>query len=144
MNPTKLGLHFSDFSTVFYEFSKIQPNCFTIEVSTLHRGPWIFLQIHNHALRSHKTPWKERGRCNVVLGMEGGAARRNWAAPAAPLAGEEVGEDDGLTSNRFVAEDGRRSAGSWPVGSAQGARLGRALLRRTPDLGRGKDGTGRL
>jgi hypothetical protein len=37
-NPTKLGLHFSDFSTIFYEFSKFQPNCFTIEVSTLHRS----------------------------------------------------------------------------------------------------------
>jgi hypothetical protein len=113
-----LGLHFSDLSTIFYEFSKIRQNCFTIEVSTLHRGPWTFLQVHNHAIRSHKTPWKERGRRNVFLGTEGGVARRNWAAPAAPLAGEEVGEDEGLTSNRFVAEDGRRSADSWPVSGA--------------------------
>jgi hypothetical protein len=29
-NPTKLGLHFSDFSTIFYEFSKIQQKHFTI------------------------------------------------------------------------------------------------------------------
>jgi hypothetical protein len=55
-NPTKLCLHFSVFSSIFYEFSKFQQNCFTIEVSTLHRGPWTFLQIHNHALCSHKTP----------------------------------------------------------------------------------------
>jgi hypothetical protein len=96
-NPTKLALYFSDFSMIFYGFSKFQQNCFTIEVSTLHRGPWTFLQIHNHALHAHKTPWKERGRCNVVLGMEGGAARLNWVAPAAPLTGEEVGEDEGLT-----------------------------------------------
>jgi hypothetical protein len=80
----------------------------------------------------------------VVLGTEGGAARRNWAAPAAPLAGEEVGEDEGLTSNRFVAEDGRRSVGIWPVGGTQEARPRRALLRWTPGLGRGKGGTGRL
>jgi hypothetical protein len=56
--------------------------------------------------------------------MEGGAARRNWAAPAGPLAGEEVGEDEGLTYCGFGAEDGRRSADSWPAGGAQGARRG--------------------
>jgi hypothetical protein len=58
------------------------------------------------------------------------------------LAGEEVGEDEGLTCCRFVAEDGRRSAGSWPGGGAQGARPRRALLRWTPGLGRDKGGTG--
>jgi hypothetical protein len=44
--------------------------------------------------------------------MEGGAAHRNWAAPVAPLAGEEVGKDEGLTGARFVLPDGvgRRSA----------------------------------
>jgi hypothetical protein len=35
--------------------------------------------------------------------MEGGAVRRNWAASAAPLAREEVGEDEELTVARFVA-----------------------------------------
>jgi hypothetical protein len=29
-NPTKLGLHFSEVSTVFYDFYKIQPKEFTI------------------------------------------------------------------------------------------------------------------
>jgi hypothetical protein len=76
----------------------------------------------------------------VVLGMEGGAARRNWAAPAAPLAREHVGEDEGLTYYRFVAADGRRSTGSWPAGGVQGARPRRALLRRASGLGRDKGG----
>jgi hypothetical protein len=55
----------------------------------------------------------------VVLGMEGGATRRNWAAPVAPLAGEEVGKDEGLTGARFVAGDGavrpsvREDSGGW-------------------------------
>jgi hypothetical protein len=77
----------------------------------------------------------------VVLGMEGGAARRNWAAPAVPLAGEEVGKDEGLTCCRFVAEDGQRSVGSWPSGSVQGARPRRELLRRASGLGRDKGST---
>jgi hypothetical protein len=72
-------------------------------------------------------PWHGGRRGSPELGGSGGA-----------LAGEEVEEDEGLTSNRFVAEDGRRSAGSWPAGRAQGARPRRALLRRTPGLGRGK------
>jgi hypothetical protein len=55
----------------------------------------------------------------VVLGMEGSAARRNCAAPAVPLAGEEVGKDEGLTGARFVARDGavrpsvREDGGGW-------------------------------
>jgi hypothetical protein len=68
------------------------------------------------------------------LGMEGGAARRNWATPVAPLAGEGVGKDEGLTNRRFVAADGWGSDGSRPAGGAQGAWLQRALLRRSPGL----------
>jgi hypothetical protein len=34
----------------------------------------------------------------LSLGMEGGAAHRNWATPVAPLAGEGVGKDEGLTN----------------------------------------------
>jgi hypothetical protein len=40
------------------------------------------------------------------LGMEGGAAHRNWTTPVAPLAGEGVGKVEGLTNRRFVAADG--------------------------------------
>jgi hypothetical protein len=34
-NPTKLSLQFSDFSTIFYRFYKIEPKGFTIEDSVL-------------------------------------------------------------------------------------------------------------
>jgi hypothetical protein len=54
--------------------------------------------------------------------MEGGAARQNWAAPAAPLAGEEVGQDEGLTCCRFVVEDGLRNVRQLVGGGAQGPR----------------------
>jgi hypothetical protein len=38
-NPTKFVLHFSDFSTMFYEFYKYRENHFTIGVTTLQEGP---------------------------------------------------------------------------------------------------------
>jgi hypothetical protein len=76
--------------------------------------------------------------------MEGGAARRNWATPVAPLAGEGVGKDEGLTNRRFVAADGWGSAGSRPVGGAQRAWPRRALLWQSPGLGGGTGDTGRL
>jgi hypothetical protein len=38
-NPTKLSLHFSDFSTIFYAFYKFQQMEYTIEDVTLRRGP---------------------------------------------------------------------------------------------------------
>jgi hypothetical protein len=42
--------------------------------------------------------------------MEGGAARRNWVAPAAPLVGEVEGEGLGLTRARFVCSIGGEGA----------------------------------
>jgi hypothetical protein len=62
---------------------------------------------------------KKEGDAMWSLGMEGGAVRRNWAAFAAPLAREEVGEDEELTVARFVAGDGavrppvREDGGGW-------------------------------
>jgi hypothetical protein len=37
------------------------------------------------------------------LGMQGGVAGENWAAPAAGSAGDDVGEAEGLTCDQFVA-----------------------------------------
>jgi hypothetical protein len=54
MNPTKLGLHFSDFSVIFYAIYKNQEITFTIGVHLLQLGPW-----------------KECWLCNVVLGAAG-------------------------------------------------------------------------
>jgi hypothetical protein len=90
-NPTKLGLHFFDLSTIFYRIYKNHQNTCTIWDEVLHRGPWKVFQIHNHAPGSRITPWKERGRCNWVLGHGG---RRFWpksGEPAARVAGERAG-----------------------------------------------------
>jgi hypothetical protein len=40
MNPTKLSLHFSEFSTIFYAFYKFQQNGYTIEDALLRLGTW--------------------------------------------------------------------------------------------------------
>jgi hypothetical protein len=40
MNPTKLSLHFSDFSVIFYAIYKKQQNSFTIGVVLLQERPW--------------------------------------------------------------------------------------------------------
>jgi hypothetical protein len=40
MNPTKLSLHFSEFSTIFYTFYKFQQNGYTIEDALLRLSPW--------------------------------------------------------------------------------------------------------
>jgi hypothetical protein len=39
MNPTKLVLHFSNFSMIFYTIYKKQPKGFTIGVNLLQLGP---------------------------------------------------------------------------------------------------------
>jgi hypothetical protein len=38
-NPTNLGLHFSDFSMILYEFYKIQPKAKNYSRISLHRCP---------------------------------------------------------------------------------------------------------
>jgi hypothetical protein len=58
-NPTKLGLHFSDFSMMFYEFYKIQQNGNTIEETDLRGGPWKFPCSQTYALGLQHSPWKE-------------------------------------------------------------------------------------
>jgi hypothetical protein len=73
----KLSLHFSDFSTIFYAFYKIQQNGFTIWDKVLHRGPWNFLKHHKYATGSPKSPWKDLKPHNVALGGGAGAADRN-------------------------------------------------------------------
>jgi hypothetical protein len=59
VNPTKLVLHFSDFSTILYGFYKKQESHFTIGVTLLQEGPR-----------------KELLRCNVAPGAAG---RRGWS-----------------------------------------------------------------
>jgi hypothetical protein len=42
-NPTKLSLHFSESSTIFYVFYKIRPKVKHYLRIKFHRGPWNFL-----------------------------------------------------------------------------------------------------
>jgi hypothetical protein len=83
-----LSLHFSEVSTIFYAFYKIQLKGFTIEDYILQTGPWKFLAIRNHILEAHKTSWEDLEVCNWVPGPRGGAAGRNPARPAALSVGE--------------------------------------------------------
>jgi hypothetical protein len=57
VSPTKLVLHFSDFSMIFYAIYKNQENHFTIGVTTLQEGPR-----------------KDFFPCNVAPGWPSGAA----------------------------------------------------------------------
>jgi hypothetical protein len=41
-NLTKLSLHFSEFSTIFYALYKFLQKEYTVEVSTLRTDPWKF------------------------------------------------------------------------------------------------------
>jgi hypothetical protein len=101
-SPTKLILHFPEFSTIFYVFSKIQKHDFTIWDSNFQRGPWNILEHTTMPLVRVKHSRKKEGDTIGSLAMEGGAAHRNLAAPPAPLAGEVEGEGVGLTRVRFV------------------------------------------
>jgi hypothetical protein len=68
----KLGLHFSEFSTIFYAIYKILQNSNTIGDPLLHRGPWNFSAIHKYALGSHLGPWNYSRPRNWVPGTNGG------------------------------------------------------------------------
>jgi hypothetical protein len=105
-NPTKLGLHFSDFCTIFYGFYKIQPNFLLLKFPLYTGVPGLLCRFTTMPSIHTKHPGKKEGDAMWSLRMEGGAVRRNWAAPAVPLAEEEVGEDERLTMARFVARDG--------------------------------------
>jgi hypothetical protein len=91
-NPTKLGLHFYEFSTILYGFSKIRPKSFTMWDSILPADPWKLLQIHKYALGSHTRSWKNFRSCNWVPGAAGGGLASNPASSSASLAGEGAGE----------------------------------------------------
>jgi hypothetical protein len=86
-NPTKLSLHFYDFSTIFYVFYKIQPKDKHHLRTNFHRDPCTF----SH---SQISPWFTKNTLERLDFLqchpwgEGGAVRWNLASLAAPLAGE--------------------------------------------------------
>jgi hypothetical protein len=88
MNPTKLGLPFFEFCTIFYGIYTFQQNTNTILETALHWGPRKLSSLHTNALSSHIRPWKEWKQSNVVQATGGGAAGQNPAASA------ELGEEE--------------------------------------------------
>jgi hypothetical protein len=127
-NPTKLGLHFSDFSTIFYEIYKIQHFTTTIGDEVLHRGPW-----------------KEGKPYNVAPGVRWPARPAKFRqAPVMGSAGDHAGRDYGwlgIDWNRSwelrwpVAEraaapnGGIRSGLSSGMGCGEGVRLEAVVVR---------------
>jgi hypothetical protein len=136
-NPTKLALHFSEFSTIFYAFYKSLQKEYTIEDASLLLGPWKEIGTRNWVPR----PWEavapakfRRAGCapgrgsggarpHAHLGPEGGwswgggaagAGARRWPAVAAAAA-RGSGEDGAGLDN----------ARPWEVHWGLGERVGR-------------------
>jgi hypothetical protein len=86
-NLTKLGLHFSVFSTIFYAFSMLQQNWNYYLRSTLYQGPWNFSIPYIYALDLQNDPGKIKSAAMWPLAMGRRRARRNPAALAEFLAG---------------------------------------------------------
>jgi hypothetical protein len=123
-NPTKLSLHFYDFSIIFYAFYKNQQICFTIGDPVLRVGPWKELGIHNYAPGSHKTPWN---KSNLAIG----SSAKGAAWPAGSRRGRcrsRPGKRWGGTRAHLGARGRRSSSGRgagdgarrWPVASCSG------------------------
>jgi hypothetical protein len=139
MNPTKLSLHFSEFSTTFYAFYKFLQMEYTIEDVTLRRGPrkdlgprnWVprptGRRAHRKSGGSGGAPGRGtvRGRVHAHLGSIGsrgwggevaGAGARRWPAVAA-------------TAARGSREEGTwlGNARPWEVQWVLGKRVGRLV-----------------
>jgi hypothetical protein len=124
-NPTKLVLHFSEFSTIFYAFYKFQQNGYTIEDVTLRRGP-----------RKHLGPrnWVPRltgRRAHRKSGGSGGAPGRGngRGGPQAHLGrvgARRLGEEgtDGWRA-AMAGSDGRGGSG---CGKIRGGEVQRAAI----------------
>jgi hypothetical protein len=92
-NPTKLSLHFSEFSTIFYAFYNVQQFTTTIEDSLCTGVPRNIQNI----TAMHLSLCKEGGSRNWVPGHGGSAAPPIPARPTALPAGRGCGEECMLT-----------------------------------------------
>jgi hypothetical protein len=116
-NPTKLGLHFSEFSTIFYGFYKIQHLHLDLEETVLRTGPRI----------SQTSPRDGKLDCNWVLGAMGGGGSSIPTRGRLGSAGK--GRGSGVGSPRvpfrgLLAPDEQPAAvlgdvgGWWPQGAS--------------------------
>jgi hypothetical protein len=94
-NPTKLDLHFSDFSKIFYAIYKKQPNALYYLRIPSHAGPWKVSDSREYAPGLRKSPWKDLEAHNWVprhgrrrLGPKSGEV-------AARVGGERWGKGSG-------------------------------------------------
>jgi hypothetical protein len=101
-NLTKLGLHFSVFSTIFYAFSMLQQNWNYYLRSTLYQGPWNFSIPYIYALDLQKWPWKDQKCCNVALGHGEAAGSPESGGSSGVLGRGNVREEGELTGDRFA------------------------------------------
>ena len=97
-NTKKFSLHFSDFSTIFYEFYKISVNSVKGEESFYTGDPGSFevSQKGPYILRS--APWEKRRRHTLVLELTGGRAP---AKRRRVRAGKEGENEEELTASRL-------------------------------------------
>jgi hypothetical protein len=102
----KIGFAFSDFSTILYEFSKFSKSRLLFKTRFYRQVPVTSVSIAKRFLVHEKHPGIKEREAMWSLGMEGGAARRNWAIPVGNLAGEGVEKEEGRTTDRFVASEG--------------------------------------
>jgi hypothetical protein len=77
MNPTKLVLHLSDFSTILYEFSKSRQLLKHYLRNFSRRGPWKFKIPYRKALGLRIYPQENLNSRNVVLRRRPAAVRPN-------------------------------------------------------------------
>jgi hypothetical protein len=113
-SPTKLGLHFSKFSTIFYGFYKNQQNTYTIWDSLLRPGPWQFWFLTKIPSVHTKHPEKKEGDAIGSSGHGGGGSGQNSGEELAREGRGRVEDGPGLTTGRFVVEvgtEGRLAAG---------------------------------
>jgi hypothetical protein len=109
--PTKLILHFSDFSVHFYEFYKLWPKHPKEGRIYLLKSPWELFRFHTKALDLHKTPWKGSRSCNVTPWAMGRWLNRNSGDPSPVF-------DWGTGGGGVVAHQGSDCDQSWGGGAA--------------------------
>jgi hypothetical protein len=92
------------------DFARFSRTALLLKIQIFSQAPGKNLELTTMPLVRVKHPRKKKGDAIGSSAMEGGAARRNWAALVAPLAGEVEGEGVGLTRARFVCSVGGEGA----------------------------------
>jgi hypothetical protein len=88
----------------------------------LRAGPWTVSHLHRSTLGLHKTPWKFRGLCNVVLGLWGRRGLEEFWRPRPGSAWEgSRGCGEPTWALVWGDDDRRRAARRRPAAGAAGA-----------------------